>query len=754
MSRGRQALIRFLLLGAATTLWAMEAMAAARQPSPRPASPPGQQVLLDADQVIYDGANQTVSAVGHVEIVDDGRILEADRVSYDQKTDTVAADGHVSLTDRLGNVAFSDHVVLTDHMRDGALSGFGALIGKNGRLVAASAQRVGGTMVIAHYANYSPCKICNRPGQKTPLWQVKAERVVFDQVKHRIHFSDASLDILGVPVLYVPTLTEPDPTVKHASGLLTPDLGNASTVGYFLRLPYYISLSPSNDLTLAPEITTEQGELLESEYRQRWENSGMWLQDSIAYNPEGGLGGHGPGPQFYDHLFGSGQFAIADGWHWGFNSELTNNTAYMRFYDISYLDRLVNNLFVENDAGRSRFALSGYYFQGLRSTDVQGLIPYVLPELDYSFIPASEVAGGRFRFDVNSVSLARSLGPDSQRLTGELNWRLPMIWGDGQLWTWIADARGDMFHVDNNDLADFPDVPDKSRYVGRGIPYLALDWRWPFIANDRGRTSYVVEPLAQLIAQPYGGNPAGLPAEDVDAFEFDDNNIFSIDQLPGYDLVESGPRANVGVTASALFRGGELDGLLGQTYRVKPDPIFADFVGANGASSDIIGRVTLKLPHLDFTDRLDFDRANGTVRRHEVYFTGTYGRSSIQIAYLQLPAAVPDLQLPPDAVTLELPSREQINAQADVNFYENWQAFAAVERDLLRGQMLDSEYGLGYEDECLAISLAYRRKFVGDIAQGVPPDTSVILRFSLKTGDQAIEPFSLFPRNIFNTSHP
>ncbi len=78
--------------------------------------------------------------MGHVEIVDQGRILEADKVTYDQKTDQVTADGHVSLTDIRGNVAFADHVVLTDHMRDGALSGFGALIGKNGRLAAASAR--------------------------------------------------------------------------------------------------------------------------------------------------------------------------------------------------------------------------------------------------------------------------------------------------------------------------------------------------------------------------------------------------------------------------------------------------------------------------------------------------------------------------------------------------------------------------------------------------------------------------------------
>ena len=101
-------------------------------------------------RVVYDSEAKSVSAVGHVEIVDDGRTLQAERVDYDQAKDQVTARGHVSITDDKGNVVFADHVVLTDHMRDGALSGFGALLGKTGRLAATSAQRVNATTVIAH----------------------------------------------------------------------------------------------------------------------------------------------------------------------------------------------------------------------------------------------------------------------------------------------------------------------------------------------------------------------------------------------------------------------------------------------------------------------------------------------------------------------------------------------------------------------------------------------------------------------------
>jgi LPS-assembly protein len=79
--------------------------------------------------------------------------------------------------------------------------------------------------------------------------------------------------------------------------------------------------------------------------------------------------------------------------------------------------------------------------------------------------------------------------------------------------------------------------------------------------------------------------------------------------------------------------------------------------------------------------------------------------------------------------------------------------FAAAQRDLIASEFLNTEYGLGYEDKCLAISLAYRRKYAEDLTLGIVPSTSIILRFNLKTGDSAVQPFSLFPRDVFSQTH-
>jgi lipopolysaccharide assembly outer membrane protein LptD (OstA) len=44
-------------------------------------------MLLQADTVAYDGEHRVVSAIGHVEISDQDRVLLADRVDYDEVGD-------------------------------------------------------------------------------------------------------------------------------------------------------------------------------------------------------------------------------------------------------------------------------------------------------------------------------------------------------------------------------------------------------------------------------------------------------------------------------------------------------------------------------------------------------------------------------------------------------------------------------------------------------------------------------------------
>lgn len=695
-------------------------------------------ILLKADRVIYDTENDVVTAEGHVEIDSKGRILLAKQVRYDQRTDTVTADGDVSLMSETGDVVFSNHAVLSNQMHDGVLDSFKALIGKSGRLVAGGANKHN-DIVSATNGAYTPCKLCD--GKPVPTWDVKADRIVFDKEKHRIYYRNATVEVFGIPVLYSPILSHADPSVKHQSGLLRPSGGTSSTLGTFVRLPYYIAISDSEDATIEPMITSQAGQLGLFEYRKRFDDGGMWLQPSVAYSETTGE------RYWHSSLFGYGRIPVTPTWRVGYDAALSSDQSYLKRYNISQEDTLDNDIFVEGLSGRSRFALSGYYFQDLREGRVeQKIIPIVLPNFEYSFIPRATTLGGQYRFDLSAASVTRGLGVESQRISSALRWRLPYVTEGGQLLSFTVDLKADAWRVagDAADAAGISDLQGNpiaagTRYITRGQPLFAADWRWPFISpGEAAGEAFVIEPIGQLIASPYGGNPRGIPNEDSSDFELDDTDIFSLDRLPGHALWESGPRLNAGIQAEAFFPKGSVEMLIGQVLRLKPDPVFAANTGLSGKNSDIVGRYRIRfLPYLSLTHRVDVDSSNGTVRRNEVYFDGTYGRSNLEVSYVRLSQqtiAIGD-------------AREEIDGQMAIGIGENWTLFTAARRDIENNAWLDTEFGLGWENDCLGLSVAFQRRYTRFL--DVPPSTSVLFNIIPKFGGDNATPARLFPSHIF-----
>jgi LPS-assembly protein len=722
------------------------------------------QMLFRADKVDYDTQSGVATGRGHVEIDRNGRIITADEVTYDGNKDIATASGHVVMMDPDGNVAFADHAVLTDQMKNGVLDAFSARLGANGRFAAIRARRENnGTVTVGTRTAYSPCKICAQ--NPTPVWQINSARAVHDDATHKITYTDAVLEMFGIPVAWTPYFSQSDGTVKHSTGLLAPEFGSSSLLGSFIRVPYYIAFSDSEDATVSPMFSTKGGEQLETEYRQRFDRGGMWLQASIANDPHGGLLQNQD--QTYSSLFGAGSSWFNDIWHVGYDVQITSNNTYLQRYNLSPDQRLVSDLYLEGISGRSRFEITGYFFQGLMEEDAPRTFPVVLPYVQYTYIPLNDLIGGQFRFDFNTAAVTRegdiadSMGnlipqQNSQRATAEARWRLPIVTDNGQLLTFQLDVRGDIYHTTDGPIINPPPTPLNSQYIYRGLPYIAVDWRWPFINSTDGLfKAFVLEPIVQGVAAPYGGNPPGIPNDDSQDFELNEMDIFSFQPVPGYDVVETGPRANVGMRANAFFNGGNAELIVGEQLRMKPDPALDGFTGFGRKNSDIVTRFTLNFaPHLSFVHRMDIDPSFGKVLRDEAFVDAHWGHTSLQMSYLRVPPSELEESIPPQDANLMPPifpdfnSREEINGQATIGITDYWLLYGAARRDLETSQMLYSEFGIGYEDECIGVSLAYRRQYVRD--QDIPPSTSVLVRFNLKTNDNSEDTSNIFPRFIFS----
>ena len=680
------------------------------------------QILLQADEIVYDSKAGRVTARGHVQVSDDGRTLRADEVSYDEKADKVSAKGNVSLQDASGNVAFADSVELTQDLREGALQGFAAMIGENGRIAAASGERREGRFTIAHAAVFTPCRICEEEGDQMPLWQIRASRVVHDQIEKEFFFDDATFSLFGVPVFYLPYFSQADPTVTHKSGFLLPDVGSSTYLGSFAKVPYYVSLSPSRDLTLDPFFTTGAGTVLQTEYRQRWEDGGMWLQGSIGYDGHANeIAGRNA---WISSLFGSGRIPISQTWRAGFDVELTSDDTFLQRYELSTADRLTTNLFAESISGRNRLAFDSFFFQSLRAQDIPGEIPFALPLVEYTYIPESKIAGGRLRVDTSALALTRDIGTDVVRGLASADWRRPFIAGNGQLITVEGLMRSDVYHISDATFAA-PGASSQTETLGRALGLGMLEWRWPFVGDvNIPDTKLVVEPIAQLIVASGGGNPGGLPDEDSTSFEFDSTNLFRANPSPGDDLWAGGTRSNIGVRATALLPSGSIEATLGEDFRTDADPSFAPGSGFGGTRSDTVGQIKIQFPpHFSFIEQFNISPVDGTLRRNEIYLRAAFGRSLIDFSYIKLP---------PSAANPTLGVQEQINLNATIDIYENWGIFAEARRDLANSQMLESGIGLKYEDECFIISLGFHRRDTSTL--NLKPASAALFRVGLKTG--------------------
>ena len=163
-----------------------------------------------------------VAAVGNVQIYYNGSTVEADEVVYDQKTKRLQARGNVRMTEADGKITYGQFIDLTDDYRDGFVDSLRLETADDTRFAAARADRVKGNYTVMQNGVYTACEPCKDDPKKPPLWQIEAARIIHDNGEKMIYFEDARVEFFGVPLMYFPFMSSPDPSVTRKSGFLFP----------------------------------------------------------------------------------------------------------------------------------------------------------------------------------------------------------------------------------------------------------------------------------------------------------------------------------------------------------------------------------------------------------------------------------------------------------------------------------------------------------------------------------------------------
>ncbi|HEY2134630.1 MAG TPA: LPS-assembly protein LptD [Xanthobacteraceae bacterium] len=758
----------------------------------RPAAPQGPslikkgpqgdaQMLVKADEINYDTANHLVAAVGNVQIYYNGATIEADRVVYDQNTKRLRAEGNARLTEADGKITYGEILDFTDDYRDGFVDSLRLETADETRMAATRANRSSGNFTVFENGVYTACEPCKDDPKKPPLWQVKAARIIHNQVERMVYFEDARLEFFGVPVGYFPYLATPDPTVKRKTGLLMPVFSTSSTYGFGVETPYYFALAPNYDLTISPRFTTTQGVLLQSEFRHRLEDGSYTIKAAGIWQLDPGAFAGDPGDrQARGYVESSGKFNLTSNWTWGWDAIALTDSTFLSDYKIQSLqDRNpdpfgaaltsgVSQLWLTGRGTSSFFEARTMYFKGLTTADVQGELPVILPVIDYTKVFDQRVLGGEVGINVNFTSLSRDLAsydaisnaavsnglcttatadpsvkvpancllrgvPGTYtRFTAEASWKRQFIDAYGQIFTPFASLRVDVAQ------ASIENQVGVSNYIQTGttdelrvMPTVGLEYRYPFIAVQSWGTQ-TIEPIAQVIVRPNEPNIGRLPNEDSQSLVFDDSNLFKVDKFAGYDRVEGGGRTNYGIQYTAQFnRGGSINALFGQSYQMFGANSFAvgDTTntgldsGLDTQRSDYVARVTYQPNRIySFTSRFRFDQNDFTLKRLEVEGTANFDRWRLTMMYGDY-AAQPELGF--------LTRREGVLAITAYKINPNWVVSTGLRYDIEAGKFDQTRIGIGYIDDCYMLSLNY----IGDFtANGnLTANNTVMLQMSLRT---------------------
>ncbi len=668
-------------------------------------------IELLADEVRYDRELGVIAARGNVEVSHEGRVLLADTISYNQNTDILTASGNISLLEPTDEVIFAQYLELSGDMKAGIIRDLRIILSDKSRLAATNARRLDGNILELDRAVYSPCNLCRKNPKKPPLWQIKAIKITHNKRRKTIEYKDAWLEIAGVPVFYTPYLSHPDPTVKRQSGFLAPSIGNSSDLGLIVKTPYFYNIAPNRDATITPIYTTEEGAILAGEYRQLFKKGELKASGSITRDSNDNWRGH---------LFSKGRFNLDDTWRTGFDINRATDDTYLRRYNFESRDTLETKLFFEGFRKRNYFSAEALAFQGLEESDDPGNTPYVLPMINYNHVGESGRFGGRTSFDANLLALTRTDGTDVRRLSLKSGWQLPYVGPMGDQYTLSASLRGDVYQVNGLKLGENDD--SFNGITGRIRPELALRWRYPFVRRD-GKINQIFEPIVSAIVTPYGGNPAKIPNEDSQEFEFDDTNLFSNTRFTGLDRVESGPRVNYGLKWGVFGeKGGRTTVIVGQSYRVRTDDTFADGSGLEDNFSDIVGMVRVAPnDQVNVLYRTRLNKDNFGASRNEIQLKAGPKALRLDASYLFF-----DRQ-----ENSEFPGREELTLGVYSQFNRYWRASSNGIRDLKSDEMRNLSFNLTYEDECLVFSSQYTRTFFED--RDIRPSDTFMFRIILKT---------------------
>ena len=663
-----------------------------------------QAATLVADDVSIT-TDQRLIASGNVEVLYQGTRLSAASITYDQALDKLLIAGPIFIRAEDGTIFTADQASLDPQLANGILLGARLVLDQQLQLAANQINRVDGSLTQLYKVAATSCTVC---GNQTPLWDIRAERVVHDQVAKQLYFDNAVFRIKGVPVFWVPRMRLPDPTLTRATGLLVPSFRTTTDLGFGVKLPYFIRLGDDRDLLLTPYLG-QHTRTLEARYRQAFLKGELNIEGAVSSDEIV------PG-QTRGYVFADATFRLPDDYQLAVNLEGASDKTYLLDYGYGGSDRLESTVSLIRVRADSLFNAEAVYYQTLRTTETNTSLPPVVVDLHYEHDLYPRGVGGTLTLTGDVEAFQRfsnvpgDAGRDVARLGFGADWSRDWVLAGGLLAEARIGADFDYYRT-QQDPAIAPDVT-------RATPYVMTTLRWPLIRASAQATQVIEPTLALAWSQTSGGTVAN---EDSVRAEFDAGNLFALSRFPGDDAREQGLRLAAGVTWTRIASSGNTAQLtFGRVFRDTDNTDFSVTSGLSGTRSDwLLAGQLVFTSGLELTGRAVLD-GGFTPQKTEARIGWINDRLNLAASYVWLPT---------DLAEDRLYDVSEWNLDADYRINDRWSLGANGRYDVAARTPAYAGLDLGWQNECVTVALSVSRRYTSSTI--LKPTTNYGLSVSL-----------------------
>lgn len=577
-----------------------------------------ENMVVEADSLEFDDETEIVVARGQVRMFFGDYAVTADLVTYDKRADTIDLDGNVRIRQPNGEIYLADHAQFTDDFQKAFIRSLSIDAGSSTFFKADSANIDSTDKTTYQKVTYAPCGICLEDPKVPRGWRIKAAKIVHDHIEQTIYFNHATLEVLGVPIMWVPFLVLPDPERNNSGNLFQTRYSYSEALGIGLETTVSVIANKNYNLTISPKLLSEQGLLFSTQWEQLLDNGTYKVRISAIkqMHPEKYVGKLGD-RDFRSFIQTEGSFGIAEDW--------TLDWDYMRFSDAAFVKdysltgkggRTTNHLTVNHFNRETNFKASVYedVLLGEVASITQDKQLIAMPAIDYEQYFDLDNDAGRVTIKGNIIAASRraddattpgaiekvhGFAGDKEHARVEVSWKKQWIAPGGVLVTPYLGLRADWAQYDQNSAhPSAPAIPS----LMTTTPIAALDVRWPLGAQTEN-VYHLLEPIFQIVGRSSDTSLVGITNDLSQGLVFDNTNLFSYDRFAGFDRQETGVRANIGARYSMLLDDGAwYEASLGQSFLLSGHNAFTEAdpslvgigSGLENKYSDIVAGLTAK----------------------------------------------------------------------------------------------------------------------------------------------------------------